>query len=103
MVADNVRKAIVRFKITGENSAMITGDLREIVKEVSNGKGSIGALLTDTNFSHKLNQTIVKIESISDSVAFITGNFKDFSEKLKNENGAVGTLITIERPFCSPI
>jgi len=94
VVAENVRNAVVRFKLTGENTAIITGDLRNIVKDINAGKGSIGALLTDTQFSYKLNQTIIRFESISDSVAYISGNFKDFSDKLKNENGTIGTLLT---------
>ncbi len=89
VVAENVRNAVVRFKITGDNTATVTGDLRNIVRDIQSGKGSIGALLTDTQFSTKLNQTIIRFESIGDSVAYISGNFKDFSDKLKNENGTI--------------
>ena len=93
-IAENVRNAVVRFKLTSSNSAIITGDLSKIVQDIKSGKGSIGALLMDTVFSHKLNQTIVNIEALSDSVALITGDFKDFSEQLKEGNGAIGTLLT---------
>ncbi|MGZ4035782.1 MAG: MlaD family protein [Bacteroidia bacterium] len=93
-LAENVRNAIVRFKVTGNNTAVITGDLSMIVHDIKSGKGSVGALLTDTTFSHKLNQTIVNINSISDSVAIISGNFKNISEKLKNGSGSIGALIT---------
>lgn len=94
VVAENVRNAVVRFKITGNNTAIITGDLSKIVQDIKAGKGTVGALLTDTLFSHKLNQTIVNINSITDSVAIISGNFKNISEKLKNGNGTIGTLLT---------
>ncbi len=94
VVAENVRNAVVKFKITSDNTAIITGDLSKIVQDIKAGKGTVGALLIDTLFSHKLNQTIVNINSITDSVAIISGNFKKFSEKLKNKNGAIGTLLT---------
>ena len=94
ILAENVRNAVVRFKVTGDNTAVITGDLSKIVKDIKSGKGSVGALLTDTSFSHKLNQTIVSIHSISDSVAIISGNFKTISNNLKNGKGSVGTLLT---------
>lgn len=93
-LAANVRNAVVRFKITGENTAVVTGDLSKIVHDIKAGKGTVGALLTDTAFSKKLNQTIVNIQAVSDSVALISGNFKDISEKLKNGEGSIGTLLT---------
>ncbi|HWY12069.1 MAG TPA: MlaD family protein [Bacteroidia bacterium] len=94
IVAENVRNAIVRFKLTGENTAIITGDLSKIVKDIKVGKGTVGALLTDTLFSYKLNQTIVNIKTISDTIALVSGNFKRISEKLKNGNGSIGALLT---------
>jgi phospholipid/cholesterol/gamma-HCH transport system substrate-binding protein len=93
-LAENVRNAVVRFKITGENTAVITGDLSKIVKDIKAGKGTVGALLTDTAFAHKLNQTIVNIEVISDTLAIVSGNFKNISDKLKNGEGSLGTLLT---------
>jgi phospholipid/cholesterol/gamma-HCH transport system substrate-binding protein len=93
-IVDNVRKAIVNFKLTGDNTAILTGDLRDILQHIKSGKGTIGALLTDTSFSKTVKQTIVNIKSISDSVAIISGNFKNISEKIKNGDGAVGTLLT---------
>lgn len=92
-LAENVRNAVVRFKLTSDNSAMITGDLSNLVKDVKNGKGTLGALITDTSFSHNLNQTIVNIKSLSDSVALISGDFKSISEKLKNGKSGIGTLL----------
>lgn len=93
-IAENVRNAIVHFKLTGTNSAIITGDLSQIVKDIQSGRGSIGALLTDPSFSNKLNQTIVKIEAISDSIAILSGNFNNISQKMKSENGTITRLLT---------
>ncbi len=93
-IAENVKSALVQFKITGNNTAILTGDLSKIVKNVKSGKGSIGSLVTDDNFSRKLDQTIIKINSISDSVALISGNFHFISKKIKNGEGNVGTLLT---------
>ena len=93
-LAENVRNAIVKFKLTGTNTAILTGDLSNIVKDVKAGKGSIGELLMDTTFSHKLTQTVVKIQSLSDSVALVSGDFREITAKIKNGNGAIGTLLT---------
>jgi phospholipid/cholesterol/gamma-HCH transport system substrate-binding protein len=93
-IALNIKSALVEFKQTGKNTAILTGDLSTIVKDVKSGKGSLGSLITDDNFSRKLDQTIIKINSISDSLAHISGNFQSISKKIKNGEGNIGTLIT---------
>ena len=92
-VAENVKEAIVNSKITGNRTAIITGDLSKIIQEVKSGKGTIGALLTDTIFSNKFNQTIVDIKFITDSMAIVSGDLRTITQKIKNGEGAVGTLV----------
>lgn len=93
-LADNVRAAVTHFKYTGENTAVLTGDLRSILKEVRAGKGSVGLLLTDTTLRSEINRSIVNIHSITDSIAVISGNFNEISKELKNGNGILGVLLT---------
>ncbi len=92
-VADNVKNAIVSIKLTGERTAVISGDLSRIVASVKNGKGTLGALITDTAISHQINQTIVKIQLISDTMAYISGDLKYVTNKIRNGEGAVGTVL----------
>jgi phospholipid/cholesterol/gamma-HCH transport system substrate-binding protein len=92
-VAENVKSAIVKFKLTSENTAVVSGDLSTLVKNIKAGKGSIGALITDTLFSGNLNQTIVKIKTISDTFALLSGDFRTISQKLNNKDGSIGHLI----------
>ena len=94
VIAENIRNVVVRFKLSTNNAAIISGDLSKIVHDIKLGKGTVGALLMDTLFSNKLSQTIINIQSISDSIAYITGDFKNISSKIKNGNGAIGTLLT---------
>lgn len=94
LLADNVKSAIVSFKLTGTNTATLTGDLSKIVRDVKSGKGTFGAFLTDTTLSKRIGQTIVNIQAISDSVALISGDFKAVSGRLKNGEGSIGTLLT---------
>lgn len=93
IVAENVKQAIVNIKVTGERTALITGDLNRIVKHVREGKGTIGALVTDTAFSSKLHQSIVNIELISDSLAIVTGDLHYVTSKIKKGEGAIGTVL----------
>jgi phospholipid/cholesterol/gamma-HCH transport system substrate-binding protein len=93
VVAENVKQAIVNIKVTGERTAIITGDLSRIVKDVRSGKGTVGALLTDTAFSTQLHQSIVNIKLISDSLALVTGDLHYITSTVKSGKGTVGTLL----------
>lgn len=93
VVAENVKKTIVNIKLTSNQSAILTGDLSAIVKDVRSGKGSIGTLLMDTTFSEKLDQTIIDIKQITDKMAIVSGDLSFVSEKIKNGSGIVGTLL----------
>ena len=93
IVADNVKQAIVNIKVTGERSAIITGDLSRIVKHIKDGKGTIGALITDTTMAVKLNQSIVNIKLITDSLALVTGDIHYITAKIKKGEGGIGTVL----------
>lgn len=93
-LADNVKGAITQFKYTGENTAVLTGDLRTIIKEVRAGKGTVGLLLADTMLRFEINRSVVNIHSITDSIAVISGNFNEISKKLKSDDGILGVLLT---------
>lgn len=93
-VADNVRNTMVNLRLTGQHSAILTGDLRSIIRGIKEGKGTAGALITDTMIAHRLNQTIVHIQSISDSIAYISGNFARFSEAMTDGKGTMGMLLS---------
>ena len=93
VVSENIKQSIVSIKTTSNNTAIITGDLSRIVKEVKAGKGSIGALLTDDSFVNKLDQTIVNIKIVTDSLALISGDLRSVSQKIKKGEGAIGTVL----------
>lgn len=93
VVAENVKQAIVNIKVTGERTAIITGDLSRIVRHVKEGKGTIGALLADTSFAVKLNQSIVNIKLITDSLALVTGDMHYITSKVKKGEGGIGTVL----------
>lgn len=93
VVAENLKQAVVNIEVTGQNTAIITGDLSRIIKDVKSGKGTIGALITDTTFSTQLHQSVVNIKLISDSLALVTGDLHYITSNVKNGKGAVGTLL----------
>jgi len=93
IVAENLKQAIVNIKVTGERTAIITGDLSRIVKHIKDGKGTIGALIADTTMAVKLNQSIVNIKLITDSLALVTGDMHYITSKIKKGEGGIGTVL----------
>jgi phospholipid/cholesterol/gamma-HCH transport system substrate-binding protein len=93
ILAKDVRSAVVNFKLTGNNTAIVTGELQGIVKNIKAGKGTVGMLLSDTAASGSLKQTLVNMKVISDSMVIISGNFKNISADLKNGKGSLGALL----------
>ncbi len=57
----NFDDILMDIKITTENTAMITEDLAAILRNVHEGKGTIGKLLMDSVFAENVDQAVVNI------------------------------------------
>jgi phospholipid/cholesterol/gamma-HCH transport system substrate-binding protein len=53
---------LLKLKMTSDNAANLTGDLAIIMKNIREGKGTIGKLFMDTTFAKNIDQTIVNIK-----------------------------------------
>ena len=93
LVADNVKQAIVNIRVTGSNSAEMTGDLRNIISDIKKGKGSFGALLMDTTLTSQIRQTVVKIKLTSNNTATLSGNLSNITGKMDSGKGTIGRLL----------
>lgn len=53
---------LLKLKTTGDNAALITGDMAAIMGNIRSGKGTIGKLFMDTVFAENLDRTIVNVK-----------------------------------------
>ncbi len=53
---------LLKLKITGDNAANITGDLAVIMKNIREGKGTVGKLFSDTVFAKTVDEALVNIK-----------------------------------------
>lgn len=93
VLANNLKQAIVKVKVTSNNTAQVTGDLSKIVLNIKEGKGTMGSLLMDSTMGKELKQSIVNIKLTSARSAVITGDLSKITERINNGGGAIGTLI----------
>lgn len=92
-LASNVRFAVAEFRLTGKNTAVLTGNLNHMAANIRAGKGTAGLLLSDTLLASEFRQIVVNVHSMTDSLAVVTGNFQHLSERLKKGEGVLGMLL----------
>ncbi len=61
-----LRAAVANIRSATGKAGNMVNNLDAIVTDVKNGKGSVGALLTDTTFARNLNEAVLKIRSVGE-------------------------------------
>ena len=93
VMAENVKGIIVNIKTTSNQTAILTGNLKNITTNIMEGKGSLGAFIVDTSLYVKLKQVIVKFEKIGDTTAVISGNISQITKNIKDGKGSIGLFL----------
>jgi phospholipid/cholesterol/gamma-HCH transport system substrate-binding protein len=62
---DSFEKTLANVKAVGENSKVISDNLKDIIKKMGNDNNAIGVLLADTTFANKLRTTLTNAQSAS--------------------------------------
>jgi phospholipid/cholesterol/gamma-HCH transport system substrate-binding protein len=71
-IPQNIRLSVANIRTATARADKMINNLDAIVMDVKKGKGSVGALLTDTSLAHNLNAAVVKINSVGDEVNLLT-------------------------------
>jgi phospholipid/cholesterol/gamma-HCH transport system substrate-binding protein len=53
---------LLKIKTTSDNAADITGDLAFIIKNIRDGKGTVGKLFSDSAFAQNVDDALVNIK-----------------------------------------
>jgi len=53
---------MTRIKVTSDNASIITGDLAVIIRNIRDGKGTIGKIMMDSSFARNIDKTLVNIK-----------------------------------------
>ncbi len=92
-LAANFRTSMNNIKLASASARDMTAELHSIIDAVQNGKGSVGALLTDTSFSHNLNEAVTKIKSAGDNANALAGELNNMAEHIQYDiNNGKGTI-----------
>lgn len=93
----NLKQSTVNIRHATAKANEMTRHLDEIVLAVKEGKGSIGALLTDSGFAVNLNATISSINEVADQAHSLTKDIdtivRKIDRQMNNRNGTLYTLL----------
>src|SRR5688500_1790681 len=93
----NVRTSIGNIRAATQKANMMTRDLHDIVLDIQQGKGSVGAVLTDTSYAHSLKNALTKLNEIENDADSLMTYFGDVVTGISNDinsgNGAANALL----------
>jgi len=81
----NVRRSAENLRIATENAAAMAAELHALIEDVRNGKGSVGAILTDSSFAISLREAMGTINSVAYSLDSLGTQLNEFVATLKND------------------
>ena len=93
----NLRLSAANVQLATVRAAAMTNDLQSLIGDVKNGKGSVGALLTDTAFAKNLNEAMVKIKGVGDRAdelaVALNAVIADVQQDVHTGKGTVNALL----------
>ncbi len=84
-----------------QNLLQVTKDFKEMVGKIKRGKGTVGAVLTDTMLAENFRNTIKNMESASQSAARVSGSLSQFAAKMNTKGALANELVTDTTVFRS--
>jgi len=77
-----------------KNILAITNDFKVVSSNVLNGKGMLGAMLTDSLMTNRLRQLTINLENASASTARVTSAVSKYTDKLNNKGTVANEMLT---------
>jgi phospholipid/cholesterol/gamma-HCH transport system substrate-binding protein len=92
-----LRSSVANVRLATAKVDNMMNALNEIIADVKNGKGSAGALLTDTSFAANLNEAVLKIKSVGDKADSLAAELKvmiaGIQQDINTGKGTVHSLL----------
>ena len=96
-LAANLKISLQNISLASARASGMMADLHSMVADIKNGKGSVGAILTDTGFAVSLRETVAKIGTIGDRASGLADQLDKISASLSHEidsgKGPVNALL----------
>lgn len=92
-----IQTSAANVRLATERAGMMAANLDAIVRDIKNGKGSLGEVLRDTTIARNLNSAVLKIKSVGNEADSLAVALKNWQVKLAYEvhhgKGPVNALL----------
>lgn len=89
------------LQVNNENLVEITKNFAELSKNLVEGKGAVGAMMTDEQMANDLRHAVTALNGTMKEANQAVGNLATLSEKLNSEQGLIHDLTTDTAVFAS--
>lgn len=79
---------------TNENAALLTSDLLKITNKILEGKGTLGALISDTILAHDIRQTMVELRKTSQGTNLAISRINQIISKIDYDKSAAAVILS---------
>ena len=79
---------------TNENAALLTADLLKITNKILEGKGTLGALVTDTLLAQDLRQTVIELKQTAAGTSTAVSRINALISKVNYDESAAAVLLS---------
>jgi phospholipid/cholesterol/gamma-HCH transport system substrate-binding protein len=96
-IPQDLRTSLANIRLATGKAGNMADDLRDIVTNIKDGKGSVGAILKDTSFAYNLTQAIQKIKTVGDEADSLANEINTvvagLRQDINNGKGTVNALL----------
>ncbi len=93
----DLKTSLANIRWTTSNAGTMTHNLNTLIADVKNGKGSLGAILTDSSFAKNLNEAVLRIKAVGDETDSLAGEISRVVAGIKQDvttgKGTVNALL----------
>ncbi len=79
---------------TNENAALLTADLLKITNQILEGKGTLGALVTDSLLTRDIKQTVAALRNTATGTSAAIENLNEIISKINYDESAAAVLLS---------
>ncbi len=81
----NIRSSVANIRAATAKANELVNNFNTLITDVKSGKGSLGAILTDSSFAINLNEAIMKIKSVGEDADTLSAELNKAVQNIRNE------------------
>jgi phospholipid/cholesterol/gamma-HCH transport system substrate-binding protein len=90
----NTEEVLATFQENNKNLLDITANIKLLTKQMTEGKGAVGKLLSDPVLANNLEVAVAGFKQASANAQRLTANISDYTARLQSEGSLTNDLIT---------